>query len=30
MQTIELPRPSRRLTDIDGQRLPIITVETEI
>lgn len=25
-----LPRPSRRLLDSDGSRLPLITIETEV
>ena len=27
---MELPRPSRRLLDSDGTRLPLITVTTEV
>jgi hypothetical protein len=29
MKMAELPRPSKRLLDIDGTRLPLITLECE-
>lgn len=30
MENLELPRPSKRITDVDGKRLPIILVECEV
>lgn len=30
MKTAELPRPTKRLVDVDGTRLPLIMVETGI
>lgn len=30
MKMAELPRPSRRLLDSDGSRLPLITITTEV
>ena len=30
MQNAELPRPTKRLVDVDGTRLPLIMVETEV
>ena len=30
MENLELPRPSKKITDVDGTRLPLIMVECEV